>query len=81
MPALALAQKSWRRAQDSGVAPEAPRPAAPVSSPEALGEQLLALALLAEQQGWDAEAALRAQIRTMHAEIASIESASHQRDA
>jgi hypothetical protein len=40
----------------------------------ALGKELLGLAVLAEHQGWDAEAALRQQVRSMHTQIRGLES-------
>jgi len=66
LPALALAQKSWRRAMDADLDLN--------SEPtDDLGDQLLALAVLAESQGLDAEAELRKAVRGLHRQIRDVE--------
>jgi XTP/dITP diphosphohydrolase len=72
LPSLSLAQKSWRRAVDCGVAPN--RPGASVSDPEELADQLLALAVHAEEQGWDAESLLRRRVAGLHRQVRQAES-------
>jgi XTP/dITP diphosphohydrolase len=74
MPALALAQKTWRRAHESGLSlGTRPAPVPALESPADLGRQLLALTVLAEDRGWDAEAALRAAVRILHDEVRDAE--------
>lgn len=71
MPPLALAQKLLSRAPT-----EVPVPApggAPQTEAE-LGGTLLALVAVAQERGWDAERALRGAIRTLEADIRSVES-------
>lgn len=72
MPSLALAQKLAGRA----VAVSAAVPAIDqgIASETELGEALRVLALLAQSRGWDAERALRGQIRQLRAEILRAES-------
>lgn len=74
LPALALVQKSWRRAGESGVPLVAPDPASAPDDEDALGEELLALAVLAERRGWDAESLLRRGARQLHQAIREAES-------
>lgn len=86
MPALALAQKVLGKGEQVGVglelveeigaaealeehAEEALLPA----SEEELGETILGLVALARARGWDAERALRAQVRAVEAAIADAE--------
>ncbi|WP_040164862.1 MazG family protein [Microbacterium gorillae] len=71
MPALALAQKVIGKAAKVGVTAPA---AAPASEAE-LGDALLALVSAAAANGWDAERALRARVRTLAAEVRDAESA------
>lgn len=72
LPALSLAQKSWRRAAEAGLAVPAPA-GADVADEAALADTLLALVVAAEAAGWDAEAALRARVRELHDDIRSAE--------
>lgn len=73
LPALALVQKSWRRARDSDVpVPQPESQDLPADAAE-LGERLFALAVHAEQQGWDAESLLRQRSRTLHDSIRQAE--------
>lgn len=62
MPTLAWAQKVAGRAASVGVALPTSTEAGPTSEAE-LGEALLAFAVLARAHGWDAERALREQVR------------------
>ncbi|WP_105565586.1 MazG family protein [Microbacterium halophytorum] len=86
MPALALGQKVLGKAEQVGVglelveeiqAAEALEDHAEESllpaSEEELGETLLGLVALARARGWDAERALRAQVRGVEAEIRNAE--------
>lgn len=59
LPALAFAQKSWRRASEAGAADPAPARPADVADEAALGQALLGLVMTAEANGWDAEGVLR----------------------
>lgn len=68
LPALALAQKLWRRGREAGVASPPTDAADPVDEAE-LGEQLLALVVAAESRGWDAEGVLRRTVRRWAATI------------
>lgn len=68
LPALAWAQKSWRRAVEAGVAANTDN-AAPAADEAELSDQLLALVVLAESRGWDAEALLRGRVRDLHSRI------------
>jgi len=77
MPALALVQKSWRRAAESGL--ELLPPESGVAAPDTaaeLADQLYALAVQAEQQGWDAEALVRDRARHLHQDIRQAEAES-----
>lgn len=67
LPALALAQKSWRRAREAGLVVE-PDDLPPAVGDEQLGEALLGLVIAAELAGRDAESALRGATRRMAAE-------------
>jgi XTP/dITP diphosphohydrolase len=73
MPALAQAQKTWRRSVESGLAPRLPTAPADPKDHERLGEALLAMAVEAERSGMDAEAALRAAIAKLRLEILELE--------
>ncbi len=76
LPALSWAQKSWRRAEEAGIA-ELPRPTASIPrDADDLADQLLALVVAAETNGWDAEAALRGRVRDLHAQIRTAEGTS-----
>jgi XTP/dITP diphosphohydrolase len=67
-PAAAWGAALVRRAGRAGLS--TPEPAAlSVSSPEELGERLLAVVTAAEQRGWDAEDALREAVRRYAGEI------------
>ena len=70
MPSLALAQKLLGKAAQVGVA--APPADAPATEAE-LGDALLALVAAARANGWDAERALRARLRSFEAEIRDAE--------
>ncbi|WP_457101558.1 MazG family protein [Microbacterium sp. P5_E9] len=70
MPSLALAQKLLAKAAQVGVA--APPATAPATEAE-LGDALLALVATARANGWDAERALRARLRSLGAEIRDAE--------
>ncbi len=77
LPALAWAQKSWRRAVEAGI--RADDLASPIdeqvpADEDQLAEQLLALVIAAESQGWDAEASLRGRVRELHRNIQQAES-------
>lgn len=74
MPALAQAQKTWRRALESGVVPSAPEPTHDLGGQNQFGEALLRLVVMAEKSGVDAEAALRGAIANMRLEIVELES-------
>ncbi|MFN8125467.1 MAG: MazG family protein [Candidatus Nanopelagicales bacterium] len=78
LPALAWAQKSWRRAGEAGLAEVSPAPdspaGAPPTDPDELADQLLTLVVAAEANGWDAEAALRDRVRRLHADVRARES-------
>lgn len=73
MPALALGQKLLGKASKIGV----DRVAADtdIADEAELGTQLMALVALARERGWDAERAMRAQIRALQADVRSAESA------
>ena len=70
MPSLALAQKLLGKAAQVGVA--APPAEAPATEAE-LGDALLALVATARANGWDAERALRARLRSLETEIRDAE--------
>ena len=70
MPSLALAQKLLGKAAQVGVA--APPATAPATEAE-LGDALLALVATARANGWDAERALRARLRSFETEIRDAE--------
>lgn len=86
MPALALAQKVLGKGEKVGVGLEqveaiaayealeesADEPLLPASEEE-LGETLLGLVALAKARGWDAERALRTQVRALSDEIRAAE--------
>ena len=73
LPALSWAQKSWRRAAEAGTS-DLPGPAdSPPRDADDLAEQLLALVVTAESNGWDAEAALRGRVRALHSHVRSVE--------
>lgn len=79
MPALALGQKLLGKAEKVGVAresslagAESAAHSAPASETE-LGELLMSLTALAREQGWDAERAMREQIRLLQADIRAAE--------
>lgn len=72
MPALALGQKLLGKAEKVGVGREPARASAPQSEAE-LGEQLMALTALARAKGWDAERAMREQIRQLQADVRAAE--------
>lgn len=73
LPALSWAQKSWRRAAEAGTS-DLPGPAdSPPRDADDLAEQLLALVVTAESNGWDAEAALRGRVRALHSHVRSAE--------
>lgn len=74
MPALALSQKLLDKASKVSVG-RVPSDSE-LASEEALGEQLMALVALARHNGWDAERALRDQIRSLEADVRSAEAAS-----
>lgn len=74
MPALAQAQKTWRRSVESGLTPTAPEPPVKPGDRDQFGEVLLAMAIEAERSGIDAEAALRAAIAKLRLEIQLLES-------
>jgi XTP/dITP diphosphohydrolase len=61
-PAAAWAAALAGRARRAGL-PTPPPAELSATSPEQLGEQLLALVVAAQQRGWDAEDALRTQVR------------------
>ena len=73
MPALAQAQKTWRRSVESGLAPTAPDPPIQTDDHEQFGEALIGMAIAAERSGIDAEAALRAAIAKLRLEIQELE--------
>lgn len=73
LPALTLVQKSWRRAKESGVELAPLEPTVTPADPDEMGEQLLALAVYAERNGWDAEGLLRGAGRELHDEIRRVE--------
>lgn len=75
MPSLALAQKMLGRAATLAAAPEIPARCAEVPDEASLGEQLLALVATAQEQGWDAERALRGAIRRLEGDIRAEEAA------
>lgn len=70
MPSLALAQKLLGKAAQVGLA--APPADAPATEAE-LGDALLALVATARANGWDAERALRARLRSFETEIRDAE--------
>jgi len=86
MPALALAQKVLGKGQQVGVGLElveeiaaaealeqhAEEPLLPATEQE-LGETILGLVALARARGWDAEGAVRAQVRELEARIRDAE--------
>jgi XTP/dITP diphosphohydrolase len=67
-PAAAWGAALVRRAGRAGLSTPAPAELS-VTSPEALGERLLAVVTAAEQRGWDAEDALREAVRRYAGEI------------
>ena len=73
LPALSQAQKTWRRARESGLELSGAGVPSEPDDASALGEQLLALVTLAEARGWDAEAALRQQINDLRTRIVTLE--------
>jgi XTP/dITP diphosphohydrolase len=75
LPALAQAQKTWRRAQDAELNLDLTQRNIPISATtqSELGGQLLALTMQAEASGWDAEAALRGAITDMRDAIQTAE--------
>jgi XTP/dITP diphosphohydrolase len=73
MPALAQAQKTWRRATESGVILPQPEPSAQPRSRQELGDLLFALVVAAEESGLDAEAALRDSIEETRRQIRAVE--------
>lgn len=72
MPSLALAQKLAGKAEDAGLALPASRP---VASEAELGEELAALVAEARRRGFDAERALRENIRLTENRIRRAEAA------
>lgn len=74
LPALAQAQKTWRRAVESGLTPTAPSSSAQIDDQEQLGDHLMGIAVAAEDSGMDAEAALRTTIAKLRLEILELES-------
>ena len=75
MPALALGQKLLGKAEKAGVlraAPESLAASLPTSEAE-LGETLMQLTVLARSKGWDAERAMRSQIRELQARVRAAE--------
>lgn len=71
MPALALSQKLLDKAAKVSVSRE---PAvSELDSEAALGDALMALVALARSNGWDAERALREQIRLLEADVRAAE--------
>ena len=74
MPALAQAQKTWRRAQESGLVPSVPEISYQPGDNEELGQALMGMVITAERAGMDAEAALRAAIAKLRLEIQELES-------
>ena len=70
MPSLALAQKLLGKAAQVGVAAS---PAETPATEAELGDALLALVATARANGWDAERALRARLRSFEAEIRDAE--------
>ena len=73
LPALSLVQKSWRRAKESGVELTPRHLDSAPADPDEMAEQLLALAVHAEANGWDAEGLLRGAGRGLHDEIRRVE--------
>lgn len=71
MPALALGQKLLGKAEKVSVSREPAE--ASVASEAELGAQLMALVALAKQNGWDAERAMRDEIRALQADVRAAE--------
>ncbi|MDE0545796.1 MazG family protein [Microbacterium sp. C7(2022)] len=71
MPSLALAQKVASKARLVGV--ELNRALAEPASEAELGDSLLALVVRARENGWDAERALREQVRFVESQIRNAE--------
>ncbi|MEA9987004.1 MazG family protein [Subtercola sp. RTI3] len=76
MPSLLLADKLLGKAQKVGVLDAAAPPAIAFASEDELGPLLLAIALSAKTQGFDAERALRNALRDLSGEIREAEAAS-----
>ncbi|MFM6975133.1 MAG: MazG family protein [Agromyces sp.] len=72
MPALALSHKLLDKASKVSVGREPS--ARELDSEDELGAELLALVALARTRGWDAERALRAELRSLEAEVRRTES-------
>lgn len=72
MPSLALAQKMLGKSAQVGVTPLA-APTHPADEAE-LGDALLALVARAQDEGWDAERALRQRLRALAEEVRTAES-------
>ncbi|HLP23933.1 MAG TPA: MazG family protein [Microbacteriaceae bacterium] len=71
MPALALGQKLLAKAEKVAVTRD---PAdGHIASEQELGKALMGLVALAREQGWDAERAMREQIRALEHEVRSTE--------
>ncbi|MGV1034615.1 MAG: MazG family protein [Microbacteriaceae bacterium] len=71
MPALALGQKLLGKAEKVDVSRQAAETS--IASEAELGAQLMALVALAKQNGWDAERAMREEIRALQADVRAAE--------
>ncbi|MDP4015054.1 MAG: MazG family protein [Candidatus Nanopelagicales bacterium] len=73
LPALSWAQKTLRRARESGLRMEQTSASADAPSFEGLGERLLGIVAAAEAHGLDAEAALRHSVRGLYQDVRDAE--------